>query len=108
MTVERSLEERRYKSCFKNLNEDDIDYNTFHELIVTQEHLHQAKLDGEITVKILEGCLESYWQVLIMTILYCQPSFDGILNRSFVGLDLILVDKERATLFFLTYIFWCF
>ena len=104
MTAENYLHKRSYDLRFKDLDEDKIDYNTFQTLIYSRKNLNQKKCDGEITVKSLEGCLESYWQLLIISILYCQPNFDGILNQSLIGLDYILIDQKRAAFFILSYI----
>ena len=104
MSAERHIEQHEHDGIFNDLDENELKFEKFQEILKSRNALRRKKCSGQVTIKTLEGCLESYWQILILTILYCQPNYDGILNRSIIGLDLILDDPERATFFIFTYI----
>lgn len=99
LAVEQCFEQLKQFEMFRGFDEDSITINQFQDGVAHRKQVNAKKWQGEVLVKSLEGCLESYWQTFILAVLYCQPGFDGLLNKQIVGLDLILTNKRRAVMF---------
>ena len=100
------LEQYNLEKDFKTIHKDDkewkgrmISKTQFQNLLIQKYRICDLIKAGFPTIKVIESTLESYYQILIILVLFFKDAYDGVLNQELIGMGAHEISVKRLVFF---------